>query len=49
MPAVISSWVLPKIGAANARRYYLTAELFGAPEAVRMGLVAEILWEKIPS
>ena len=41
MPAVISSWVLPKIGAANARRYYLTAEVFGAKEAVAMGLAHE--------
>lgn len=41
MPAVISSWVLPKIGAANARRYYLTAEVFGAKEAVQMGLAHE--------
>jgi methylglutaconyl-CoA hydratase len=41
MPAVISSWVLPKIGVANARRYYLTAELFGAAQAVAMGLAHE--------
>jgi len=41
MPAVISSWVIPKIGVANARRYFLTAELFGAAEAVRMGLAHE--------
>jgi len=41
MPAVISCWVLPKIGVANARRYYLTAEVFGALEAVRMGLAHE--------
>ena len=43
MPAVISCWVLPKIGVANARRYYLTAEVFGAAEAVRMGLAHEVL------
>jgi methylglutaconyl-CoA hydratase len=41
MPAVISCWVLPKIGAANARRYYLTGEVFGPVEAVRMGLAHE--------
>ncbi len=41
MPAVISCWVLPKIGAANARRYYLTGEVFGAKEAVQMGLAHE--------
>lgn len=43
MPAVISCWVLPKIGAANARRYYLTGEVFGAKEAVRMGLAHEVV------
>ena len=43
MPAVISCWVLPKIGAANARRYYLTAEIFGAKEAVHMGLAHEFV------
>jgi len=43
MPAVISCWVLPKIGVANARRYYLTAEAFGAEQALRMGLVSEIV------
>ena len=42
MPAVISCWVLPKIGAANARRYYLTAEVFGAEAALRMGLISEV-------
>ncbi len=42
MPAVISCWVLPKIGVANARRYYLTAEVFGADAALRMGLVSEV-------
>ena len=43
MPAVISCWVVPKIGAVNARRYYLTAELFGARQAVRMGLAHELV------
>lgn len=43
MPAVISCWVLPKIGAVNARRYYLTAEVFGAKEAVHMGLAHEVV------
>jgi|CXWL01.1.fsa_nt_gi methylglutaconyl-CoA hydratase len=41
MPAVISCWVLPKIGTANARRYYLTGEVFGAAAAVNMGLAHE--------
>lgn len=43
MPAVISNWVLPKIGVSNARRYYLTAEVFGAAEAVKMGLAHEVV------
>ncbi len=41
LPAVVSSFVLPKIG-AQARRYYLTAEPFGPQEAFHMGLVHEI-------
>jgi methylglutaconyl-CoA hydratase len=40
LPAVVSSFVLPKIG-SHARRYYLTAELFGTAEAMRLGLVHE--------
>lgn len=43
MPAVISNWVLPKIGVSNARRYYLTAEVFGGAEAVKMGLAHEVV------
>ncbi len=42
LPAVISVFVLPKIGAANARRYYLTAEVFGMADAKDMGLVHEV-------
>jgi enoyl-CoA hydratase/carnithine racemase len=41
IPAVISPFVLPKIGAA-ARRYFLTGERFGAEVALRIGLVHEI-------
>lgn len=41
MPAVISCWVLPKIGAAAARRYYATAEVFGMGVARELGLVHE--------
>ena len=40
-PAVISPFVLPKIGAA-ARRYFLTGERFDAPAALRVGLVHEV-------
>ena len=41
MPAVISCYVLPKIGVAQARRYYVTAEVFGAAQAKAMGLAHE--------
>jgi methylglutaconyl-CoA hydratase len=41
IPAVISPFVLPKIGPA-ARRYFLTGERFGADVALRIGLVHEV-------
>jgi enoyl-CoA hydratase/carnithine racemase len=41
IPAVISPFVLPKIG-AHARRYFLTGERFDAETALRIGLVEEI-------
>jgi methylglutaconyl-CoA hydratase len=41
IPAVISPFVLPKIGAA-ARRYFLTGERFDAETALRIGLVHEV-------
>ncbi len=41
IPAVISPFVLPKIGAA-ARRYFVTGERFGAQVALRIGLVSEV-------
>src|SRR5678809_197965 len=41
-PAVISAFVLPKVGAAAARRWFLTAEIFGAVEAKAMGLVHDL-------
>lgn len=41
IPAVISPFVLPKIG-AHARRYFLTGERFGPETALRIGLVHEI-------
>jgi methylglutaconyl-CoA hydratase len=41
VPAVISPFVLARIGAA-ARRYFLTGERFDAQTALRIGLVAEI-------
>jgi methylglutaconyl-CoA hydratase len=41
IPAVISPFVLPKIG-AHARRYFLTGERFDAAAALRVGLVHEV-------
>ena len=42
IPAVISPFVLAKIGPGAARRYVLTGERFGADVALRIGLVSEI-------
>jgi methylglutaconyl-CoA hydratase len=41
IPAVISPFVLPRIGSGAARRYFLTGERFGADTALRIGLVHE--------
>ena len=41
IPAVISPFVLPKIG-AHARRYFLTGERFDAETALGIGLVEEL-------
>jgi methylglutaconyl-CoA hydratase len=43
IPAVISPYVLKAIGARAARRYFLTGEKFGAAEALRIGLVHEVV------
>jgi methylglutaconyl-CoA hydratase len=42
IPAVISPFVLPKIG-AHARRYFLTGERFDADTALRIGLVHDVV------
>jgi methylglutaconyl-CoA hydratase len=42
VPAVISPFVLPKIGGSAARRYFLTGERFDAQAALRIGLVHEV-------
>ena len=42
IPAVISPFVLPKIG-AHARRYFLTGERFDSTTALRIGLVHEVV------
>ena len=41
IPAVISPFVLPRIGTA-ARRYFLTGERFDAQTALGIGLVSEV-------
>lgn len=43
IPAVISPYVVAKIGEAAARRYFLTAEAFSAWQAERLGLVHEVV------
>ena len=42
IPAVISPFVLAKIGPSAARRYFVTGERFGAQTALRIGLVHEV-------
>ena len=42
IPAVISPFVLDRIGPGAARRYFLTGERFDAVTALRIGLVDEI-------
>jgi methylglutaconyl-CoA hydratase len=43
IPAVISKFVMEKIGVANCRRYFYSAELFDAAEARRIGLVQQVV------
>ncbi len=43
IPAVISSFVIGKIGASAARRYFLTGERFTTDVALRLGLVHEVV------
>ncbi|KAL6061737.1 putative Enoyl-CoA hydratase, membrane protein [Balamuthia mandrillaris] len=40
IPAVISPFVMEKIGKTHASRYFLTGERFGAEEAKRIGLIS---------
>ncbi|MGA2549306.1 MAG: enoyl-CoA hydratase/isomerase family protein [Burkholderiaceae bacterium] len=42
IPATISPYVVEAIGVRAARRYFLSAERFGAGEASRLGLIHEI-------
>ena len=43
IPAVISPYVVAKIGESAARRYFLTAERFSAERAHALGLVHEVV------
>lgn len=43
LPAVISPYVVRRIGDAHARRLFLTGERFGAEEALAMGLASVVV------
>src|SRR3970282_1115285 len=43
VPAVISPFVLPRIGEGNARALFPTGERFGAERALQIGLVHEVV------
>lgn len=42
IPAVISPYVIEKIGVSAARAYFTSGMIFGAPDALRMGLVHKL-------
>ena len=43
LPAVISPYVIAAIGARQARRWFATAEIFDAAEALRIGLLHQVV------
>ena len=43
IPSVIGPYVMAAIGERQARRYFLSAEIFTAAEALRIGLVHEVV------
>jgi methylglutaconyl-CoA hydratase len=43
LPAVISPYVISAIGARQARRWFATAEIFDAAEALRIGLLHQVV------
>jgi methylglutaconyl-CoA hydratase len=43
IPAVIAPYAIAAIGAREARRYFLTAEPMGAEDALRLGLVHQVV------
>lgn len=46
MPAVISPFVLPRIGEGAARALFVTGERFGSERALRIGLVSEVVTDR---
>src|SRR5690606_17517542 len=42
VPATIGPYVVEAIGSRAARRYFITAERFGAAEAARLGLLSQV-------
>jgi methylglutaconyl-CoA hydratase len=42
-PATISPYVMRAMGERNARRYFLTAEVFDAQEALRLGMLSALV------
>lgn len=46
MPAVISPFVVERIGEGAARAHFLTGERFGSEEALRIGLVSEVVLDQ---
>jgi methylglutaconyl-CoA hydratase len=46
MPAVISPFVVPRIGEGSARALFLTGERFGAERALRIGLISEVVGDR---
>ena len=46
IPAAVSPYVVAAMGVREARRYFLTAERFSAGEALRIGLVHEVVADR---
>ena len=46
VPAVISPYVMAKIGESHARAFFLSGQIFGATKALEMGLIHQIVSEK---
>jgi len=47
MPATIAPYVMRAIGVRNSRRYFQTGERFDAAEALRIGLISELLPDSV--